>query len=61
MNEYAQSVSMSGRKAQDSAVKSERGSHTTHQGRSVTSTYGEILKRELLIGEREEGNYFKCY
>ena len=61
MNECAQSVSLRGRKAQDSGVKSERGIISTHQERSVTATYGEILTRELLIGEPEEGNYFKCY
>jgi hypothetical protein len=61
MKQCAQSVSMQGRKAQDSGVNSERGIISPHQDRSVTTTYGEILTRELLIGEPEEGNCFKCY
>jgi hypothetical protein len=61
MKEIAQSVSMQGRKVQDSGVKSDSGILSPHQDRSVSTTYGEILTRELLIGEPEEGNYFKCY
>ena len=61
MKECAQSVSMQGRKHHDSGMKRERRVISSHQDRSVTITYGEILTRELLIGEPEEGNYFKCY
>lgn len=61
MKACTQSVSTQGRKAQESGAKGERGFLSPHQDRSFTTTYGEILTRELLIGEPEEGNYFKCY